>query len=104
MGLGRYHYGAGRSCGSKVNIGGGLEHSNLNDISVTVPVVTEDVCVAVCRGGWIPSRIDRGQILGHGGRRHIWVVAEECSHQDALGGHHDNHDGHILLPFLDLHG
>jgi hypothetical protein len=33
-----------------------------------------------------------------------WAVAEEYGHQDALGDHHDHHDGRILLLFLDHRG
>ena len=88
-GLGRYHHGVGQSCGSKVNIGGGVEHGGLNDGGVAMNVAAKNVCLVVGRAG--------------GGRQN-WAMAEECGHQDALGGHCDNHDGQILLLFLDLRG
>ena len=67
-------------------------------------VVAKDVCLAVGRGGRAPSRVGGRQMVGHGGGRQNWAVAEECDHPDALGGHHDSHDGQLLLLFLDLRG
>jgi len=73
-------------------------------VVVAMKVVTEDVCLAVGRGGRAPSRGGREQMLDHGGGRQNWFMAKECSHQDVLGGRRGDHDGQILLPFLDLRG
>jgi hypothetical protein len=59
-GLSRYRHGAGRSCGSGINSGGGVEHSGLDDGGVAMAVAAEDVCLAEGRVGRSPSRGNGG--------------------------------------------